>query len=134
MKGLAFPAIVVDRVPLAGPPSPYGKGKSKVSEMRYPGSSEYLRVAVQNAKAVGSSRIEPFFGKTFIAHYRPPFSVHVWCPDFLTSYIVQVPKMVCFFEAAFKNGLRFPLHPFIKSILQHFNVCPSHFLPIFGAF
>ena len=33
--------------------------------------------------------------------------------------------MVCFFEAVFENGLRFPLHPFIKNILQHFNICPS---------
>ena len=33
--------------------------------------------------------------------------------------------MVCFFEVAFDNGLRFPLHPFIKRVLQHFNVCPS---------
>ena len=33
--------------------------------------------------------------------------------------------MVCFFEVAFENGLCFPLHPFIKKVLQHFNVCPS---------
>ena len=33
--------------------------------------------------------------------------------------------MVCFFEAACENGLRFSLHPFIKSVLHHFNVCPS---------
>ena len=33
--------------------------------------------------------------------------------------------MVCFFETAFENGLRFPQHPFIKSVLQHFNVCPT---------
>ena len=35
--------------------------------------------------------------------------------------------MVCFFKVAFDNGLRFPLHPFIKGDLarQHFNVCPS---------
>ena len=39
--------------------------------------------------------------------------------------------MVCFFEAAFKEGLRFPLHPFIKSVLQHFNVCPSQLSPNF---
>ena len=39
--------------------------------------------------------------------------------------------MVCFFEAAFENGLRFPLHPFIKSVLQHFNVCPSQLSPNF---
>ena len=43
--------------------------------------------------------------------------------------MVQVPKMVCFFEVAFDNGLRFPLHPFIKRVLQHFNVCPSQLSP-----
>ena len=37
--------------------------------------------------------------------------------------------MVCFFDVAFDNGLRFPLHPFIKGVLQHFNVCPSQLAP-----
>ena len=46
--GFDGPAIVIDRVPLAGPPSPYGKGKGKVNEIRYPGGSAYLRAAVQN--------------------------------------------------------------------------------------
>ena len=32
---------------------------------------------------------------------------------------------------AFENGLRFPLHPFIKRVLQHFNVCPSQISPNF---
>ena len=100
-EGSSHPAIVVDHVPLAGPPSPLGKGKSKVGEIRYPGGSDYLRATMKNAKAVGPSWIEPFFGKTFATRYRSPFGVHVWCPDFLTSYIVQVPKMVCFFEAIF---------------------------------
>ena len=27
----------------------------------------------------------------------------VWCPDVLTTYAVEVPKMVCFFEVAFEN-------------------------------
>ena len=49
----------------------------------------------------------------------------MWSPDILTFYVVPVPKMVCFFEVAFDNGLRFPLHPFIKGLLQHFNVYPS---------
>ena len=39
--------------------------------------------------------------------------------------------MVCFFEVAFENDLRFPLHPFIKRVLQHFNVCPSLLSPNF---
>ena len=49
----------------------------------------------------------------------------------LTTYAIEVPKMVCFFEVAFENGLRFPLHPFIERVLQHFNVCPSHLSPNF---
>ena len=39
--------------------------------------------------------------------------------------------MVCFFEVAFENGLHFPLHPFIKKVMQHFNVCPSQLSPNF---
>ena len=123
--GSSRPAIVVDQVPLAGPPSPYGIGKGKVSEIRYPGGYAYLRATMQNAEAVGPNRVEPSFGLNFASPCRPPFGVWVWCPEFLTSYIVQVSKMVCFFEAAFENGLRFPLHPFIKNVLQHFNVCPA---------
>ena len=44
--GSGRPAIVFDRVPLVGPPSPHGKGKGKVSEIRYPGGSTYLRAVV----------------------------------------------------------------------------------------
>ena len=36
---------------------------------------------------------------------------------------------MCFFEVAFDNSLRFPLHPFIKVVLQHFNVFPSQLAP-----
>ena len=63
--GPGRPAIVVDRVPLAGPPSLSSKGKSKVSEIRYPGGSDYLRAVVQNAEVVGPSRVEPSFGHDF---------------------------------------------------------------------
>ena len=80
---------------------------------------------------MGPSRIEPLFWEIFAAQYRPPFSVQVWCPNVLISYVVQVLKMVCFFEVAFENGLRFPLHPFIKRVLHHFNVCPSQLSPNF---
>ena len=45
--------------------------------------------------------------------------------------MVQVLKVVRFFEVAFNNCLRFPLHPFIKRVLQHFNVCPSQLAPNF---
>ena len=122
---------VVDGAPPTGHPSPPSKGKGKISEIRYPSGSEYLRAVVKYADVVGPSQVEPLYEKTFITHYRPPLGVQVWFPDLLTSYIVQVPKMVCFFEAAFENGLRFPLHPFIKNVLQHFNVCLSQLSPNF---
>ena len=111
------------------PPFPLNKGKGRIDEIKYPGGSEYLKYAVQNALVVGPSKVGPFYGATFARHYRPPFGVRVWSPDVLTSYVVPIPKMVCFFEVAFDNGLRFPLHPFIKGVLQHFNVCPSQLSP-----
>ena len=75
--------------------------------------------------------VEPSFAKTFATRYGPSSGVRIWCPDLLTSYVVLVPKTVCFFEAAFENGLHFPLHPFTKNVLQHFNVYPSQLTPTF---
>ena len=118
-------AVVVHRAAPGEPPFPLDKGKDKLNEMRFPNGSEYLRAAIQNAEAVGLSWVKPLYGEIFAALYGPPFRVQVWCPDMLTTYVVEVPKMVCFFEVAFENGLRFPLHPLIKRVLQHFNVCPS---------
>ena len=111
------------------PPFPLNKGKGRIGEIKYPGGSEYLKSTVQNALAVGPSKVEPLYGATFARRYRPPFGVRVWSPDVLTSYVVSVPKIVCFFEVAFDNSLHFPLHPFIKRVLQHFNVCPSQLSP-----
>ena len=113
------------------PPLPLGKGKGRIDEIKYPVGSEYLKSAVQNALVVGPSRVEPLYGEIFARRYRPPFGVQVWSPDVLTSYIVQVPKIMCLFEVAFDNCLCFPLHPFIKRVLQHFNVCTSQLSPNF---
>ena len=124
-------ATVVLRGAPGEPPSPLGKGKDKIDEIKYPVGSEYLKSAVQNSLAVGPSRVEPLFGEIFARLYMPPFGVQVLSPDILTSYVVQVPKMMCFFKVAFENGLRFPLHPFIKRVLQHFNACPSQLSPNF---
>ena len=98
-------------------PLPLEKGKRRINLIKYPGGSEYLKSAVQHALTVGPSMVGPSYGATFARRYRPPFGVQVWSPDFLTFYVVSVPKMVCFFEVAFDNGLRFPLHPFIKGVL-----------------
>ncbi|GFS29095.1 hypothetical protein Acr_00g0005340 [Actinidia rufa] len=36
---------------------------------------------------------------------------------------------VAFYEAAFPAGLRFPLHPTIRLILQFYNICPAQLIP-----
>ena len=55
------------------PPSPLGKGKGKISEIRYPSGSEYLRAVIQNAKVVGPSRVGPLYMEIFAARYGLPF-------------------------------------------------------------
>ena len=124
-------AVVVLQDAPGEPHSALDKGKDKIDEIKYLVGSEYLKSTVQNALAVGPSRVEPLYGEVFARRYRPPFGVQIWSPDVLTSYVVHVPKMSCFFEIAFENGLCFPLHPFIKRVLQHFNVCPSQLSPNF---
>ena len=68
-------AMVVHRVAPGEPPFPLDKGKGKINEIRYPSGSEYLRVAIHNAKAMGPSRVEPLYGEIFAAHYGPPFRI-----------------------------------------------------------
>ena len=110
-------------------PAPLDKGKGRVNLIECPGGSDYLKSSVQHAITVGPSKVGPSYGATFAKRYQPLSGVRVWSPDVLTLYVVFVPKMVCFFEVAFENGLRFPLHPFIKEVLQHFSVCPSQLVP-----
>ena len=57
------------------PPLPLGKGKGRIDEIKYPVGSEYLKSAMQNALAVGPSRVEPLYGEIFAIRYRPPFGV-----------------------------------------------------------
>ena len=111
------------------PPLPLDKNKGKINLIKYLGGSDYLKLAVQHAVNVGPSKVGPSYGVVFAERYRPPPSVQIWTPDVLTFYAASVPGMVCFFEVAFDNGLRFPLHPFIKRVLQHFNICLSQLAP-----
>ena len=36
---------------------------------------------------------------------------------------------ICFYEAAFLCGLRFPIHPFIMRLLHHLNLAPGQLMP-----
>ena len=59
------------------PPFPLNKGKGRIDQIKYPGESKYLRSTVQNALAVGPSKVRPLYGATFARRYRPPFGVRV---------------------------------------------------------
>ena len=111
------------------PPLPLGKDKGKINLIKYHGGLDYLKSAIQHAVTVGPSKVDPSYGVTFSERYRPPPGILVWTPDVLTFNVASVPGMVCFFEVAFDNGLRFPPHPFMKGVLQHFNICPSQLAP-----
>ena len=122
------PAVGPQNAPEA-PPLPLGKGKKKINLIRYPKGSDFLKSAVRHAVNVGPSKVGPSYGFIFTEHYRPLPGVRIWSLDVLNFYAASVLGMVCFFEVAFDNGLRFPLHPFIKEVLQHFNICPSQLAP-----
>ena len=111
------------------PPLPLGKGKKKINVIKYPKGSDFLKSAVRHAVKVRPSKVGPSYESVFAERYRPLPGVRIWSPDVLTFYAASVPGMVCFFEVAFDNDLRFPLHPFIKEVLQHFNICPSQLAP-----
>ena len=129
-RGVSDRSAAAERQTAPGaPPLPLDKAKGKINLIKYPGGSDYLKSAVQHVVTMGPSKVGPSYGATFAKRYRPPSDIRVWSPDVLTFYVVLVPKMVCFFEVAFEKGLLFPLHPFIKGVLQHFNVCPSQLAP-----
>ena len=68
---------VVHRDAPGEPPFPLDKDKGRIEKIKYPGGSEYLKSFVQNALAVGPSRVKPLYGETFARRYRPPFDVQV---------------------------------------------------------
>ena len=123
------PAVVEPQNVAGTPLLPLDKGKEIINLITYPRGSDYLKLVVQHVVTVGPSKVDPLYGITFAESYRPPPGVRIWVPDVLTFYAVFVLRMVCFFEVAFDNGLRFPLHPFMKGVLQHFNICPSQLAP-----
>ena len=79
--------VAGDRAPLVGHPPLPGKGKERISEIRYHTGSEYLRAAVRCSDAVGPSWVEPSYVEIFGIRYRPPIGIRVWRPYFssLTS-------------------------------------------------
>ncbi|GFS37317.1 hypothetical protein Acr_00g0051360 [Actinidia rufa] len=61
--------------------------------------------------------------------YSFPSRVQIRLPDEGETITSTRPGEVAFYEAAFPVGLRFPLHPTIRLILQFYNICPAQLVP-----
>ena len=127
--GLGSPTAVVSEVLSVGYLPPPGKGKGKISKIKYPCGSEYLRVVVRYADAMGPSWVKPSYAKTFSTRYRPP-------PGVLTFYLLML-----FPFPRWSASLRRPLRTVSASLCTlsskaSYNISMSarpSCLPIFGA-
>ncbi|GFS40009.1 hypothetical protein Acr_00g0066180 [Actinidia rufa] len=61
--------------------------------------------------------------------YSFPPGMRIRLPDEGETITFTRPSEVAFYEAAFPAGLRFPLHPTIRLILQFYNICPAQLVP-----
>ena len=65
----------------------------------------------------------------FSQRFQFPARVRVHLPQPEERACHFSPGEVCFYEAAFLSGLRFPIHPFIMEILNHFRIAPRKLMP-----
>ena len=61
----------------------------------------------------------------FSQRFQFPERVRVRLPRAEEQAYHFTPGEVCFYEATFLCGLRFPVHPFIMEFLNHFNITPG---------
>ena len=58
----------------------------------------------------------------FKDRFQFPERVYVRWPSDEDRACHFFPGEICFYEAAFSCGLRFPIHPFIMELLDHFGI------------
>ena len=133
-EGSGHLAIVVDRVPLAGPPSLSGKGKSKVSEIRHPGGFDYLRVSVQNAKVVGPSQIEPFLERPSPLATGPPLVFMFGASIFSLLTSSKCRRWFSFLRRPSRTTFAFLCIPLSKASYNTLTSVRPNFLPVSRAF
>ncbi|GFZ10788.1 hypothetical protein Acr_22g0001860 [Actinidia rufa] len=61
--------------------------------------------------------------------YSFPQGVRLWIPGDGETILSARQGEVAFYEAAFLAGLRFPIHPTIREILIHYQICPAQLSP-----
>ena len=128
-------AVVVNSAPPADHPSPSGKGKGKITEIRYLSGSNYLKVAVKYADVVGPSRVESLYEKTFVTCCRPPLLAFksgalIFSPPSSSKF----PRWSASLKRLSRTVSAFLYTPLLrKSYITSTFACPN-FLPISGVF
>ncbi|GFS36404.1 hypothetical protein Acr_00g0045770 [Actinidia rufa] len=61
--------------------------------------------------------------------YSFPTRIQLRIPEEGETILSTRPGEVTFYEAAFPAGLRFPIHPIVWRILNHYKICPAQLSP-----
>ena len=61
--------------------------------------------------------------------FQIPPSIKIGIPSASDRACSYFPDEVCFYEADFANGLRFPIHPFIKELFLCLKIAPTQLVP-----
>ena len=127
-------ATVVDRAPPMDHSSLSGKGKGKVSEIRFPSGSEYLKATVKYADTVGPSRVEPLYEKPSLPAIDPHLGFKSGALIFSPSTSSRFPR----WSASLKRPSR-TVSAFLCTSLSRTSYSTStfachNFLPISGVF
>ena len=65
----------------------------------------------------------------FKDRFQFPNRVRVCLPRVKDRACHFFPMEVCFYEVAFQCRLRFPVHPFLMELLDHFGIAPGQLMP-----
>ena len=65
----------------------------------------------------------------FKDRFQFPERVRVCLPSKEERACNFFPREVCFYESLFACGLRFPIHPFLMELLDHFGIAPGQLMP-----
>ena len=108
-----------------------GEGTGVDTATSAPSSSQPSTLAVVRAfhafKEKCSLKIEVF--SKFKDRFQFPEGTKACLPRKDEKTCAFAHGEVCFYEAAFSCGLRFPVHPFIMKLLHHLNLAPGQLMP-----
>ena len=99
--GLSGPTVVVIGVLPVGYLPPPSKGKGKISEIRYPGGSKYLRAAMRYVEAVGLAELSP--------RRLKPLLLVMDLPPASKSGVLTSSRLMLFLFPRWSASLRRPL-------------------------